>query len=94
MGKVKAYVNEFPSEFTAAPKNELFCSLCCAIVGHERRPSILKHRESSKHSKAQSEKASKQSVLTVETSTKREEFVDNVVTRDARISDRLSDPIG
>ena len=52
LSKVQAHVARYPMEFMATACGELFCSLCSTVVSHDRKFSIDKHRQSSKHHKA------------------------------------------
>ena len=47
--RVKLYVFELPDELQATTRGELFCKLCGAIVAHDRRSTVLKHRKGAKH---------------------------------------------
>ena len=50
--KVRAYKVHYPTEFMATARGELFCALCSTIVSPERKFSVHKHRQSTKHHKA------------------------------------------
>lgn len=58
--KVRRYMKEFPDEFQLSPTNELFCKTCEVPVNCDRRSSVLKHRDTARHTKisAQSSSAS------------------------------------
>ncbi|CAK8671369.1 unnamed protein product [Clavelina lepadiformis] len=54
LSKVRAYVARYHAEFMATARGELFCTLCSTIVSHDRKFSVDKHRQSTKHRKAMS----------------------------------------
>lgn len=58
--KVNRYIKDYPNEFQMHPNNDLYCILCNVVVNYERRSTIIKHRETGKHSKYINEKSSKQ----------------------------------
>ena len=47
--KIDSYVREFPKEFKKTPRNELYCTICNTTINHERRSTVVKHQETSKH---------------------------------------------
>ena len=47
--KAKRYVNQFPTEFTCNPRNELFCLLCATVVRCDKRFHVEQHRQTTKH---------------------------------------------
>ena len=49
--KIDSYVWEFPKEFKKTPRNELYCTICNTTINHERRSTVVKHQETSKHIK-------------------------------------------
>ena len=81
IAKVRAYAAEFPTEFVVTSGNSLFCKLCYTVVCHERRSSVLNHRDSTKHTRAKdAENEPRQTLLLAEKVSKGQEFVDRVVT--------------
>ena len=52
LSKVRAYKVRCPTEFMATARGELFCTLCSTIVSHDRKFSVDKHSQSTKHHKA------------------------------------------
>lgn len=48
--KVTSFVRQYPDEFAATPKTELYCKLCETIVKHEKTFFVDSHRRSAKHS--------------------------------------------
>ena len=51
LSKVRAYEVRYPTKFMAAACVELFCTLCSTIVSHDRKFSVDKHCQSTKHHK-------------------------------------------
>ena len=52
LSKVRAYEVRYPTEFMATARGKLFCTLCSTIVSHDRKFSVDKNRQSTKHHKA------------------------------------------
>ena len=52
LSKVRAYKVRYPTEFMVTAHGELFCTLCSTIVLHDRKFSVDKHCQSTKHHKA------------------------------------------
>ena len=52
LSRVRAHVARYPTEFMANARGEIFCTLCSTFVSHDRKFSIDKHRQSTKHHKA------------------------------------------
>ena len=67
IAKVRAYAAEFPTELVVTSGNSLFCKLCSAVVCHERRSSVLNHRDSTKHMRVKdAENEARQTLLLAE----------------------------
>ena len=52
LSKVRAYKVHCPMEFMATACGKLFCTLGSTIVSHDRKFSVDKHCQSTKHHKA------------------------------------------
>ena len=52
LSKVRAYEVRYPTEFMATVRGELLCTLCSTIVSHDRKFSVDKYCQSTKHHKA------------------------------------------
>lgn len=78
--KVRTFVIEFPAEFNATPKGELYCKVCALIVNHERRSSVLKHRDTRRHRERISAATPKQSLLSLPTGHSRDELINKVTS--------------
>ena len=79
--KVRAYAAEFPTEFIVTSGKSLFCKLCSTVMCHERRSSVLNHRDCTKHTRAKdAENEPRQTLLRAEKVRKGQGFVDRVLT--------------
>jgi len=51
LSKVRAHAARYPAEFMVTTCAELFCTLCSTTVSNDRKSSVDKHRQSTKHQK-------------------------------------------
>jgi len=82
ISKVRKYTTQFPKEFQATPKNELYCTICEVNVNHEKRSTVQKHRESAKHQKCIDKVIPKpgQSFISLDAIQSQNEFTNKLVT--------------